>query len=49
MALPAVKAFDSPSVDETVVDVRQMSLDTGVAVPVVTNVSPADAAVRGYR
>jgi hypothetical protein len=45
MAIPAVKAFDCPSINKTVVDVHQMSLDTGVAVPVVTNVSPADAAV----
>jgi hypothetical protein len=45
MALPDAKAFDSPSVNKTVVDVRQLSLNTGVAVPIVTNVSLADAAV----
>jgi hypothetical protein len=45
MAIPAVKAFNCPSIDKTVVDVHQMSLDTGVAMPVMTNVSQADAAV----
>jgi hypothetical protein len=45
MTLPASKAFNSPSVDKTVVNVCQMSLNTSVAMPVVTNVSPADAAV----
>jgi hypothetical protein len=44
MALPAAKVFDSPSIDETVVDVCQMSIDTGVAVPIMMNALPADVA-----